>query len=424
MTEMVIDRTFYGSVIALLFLAVLMQLTLCIYMFSNGRRLRAVLPDCVIFTGALMLMSEMSNDIYESIAGAGAGKGSPPLGLVIAGIVTLMVYSSSRILYERAEKRHSLNSGVVRYALDRIAPGICFADHTGRIIMINRNMVDLMLVLMNGYPQLISEVLEALENPGADTGVRRIAGRTDTYRFPDGIVWKFKKYPLTDPELRGYIQIMAEDVTDIYDANEKLLKNTEELKATNESLREMYDMLADRIRDRETVNLKMSIHDNLGNSLLALSGILAGTAEGDEEKEIRILKNAVSYFSNDRSDQPADMEAVVSRAEKINVKVLTEGEFPEDEETEKLIAAAAAECVTNCVRHAGGSQVTVSSTADADYYTIRITNNGSAPEGKVTEGGGLSSLRRRAESAGVIMEIESNPEFALVLRVRRKERAN
>lgn len=412
-----LNRIFYSTLTCFFFLAVLAQLTLCIYMTGKGRRWYAMLPDFVIFVISMVLMSEISDVMSEDIM-----TGRPPRiswSIVLAGTVTLLGYSFVRMFCERSVKRRVLSPGAVRYALDRIAPGICFADHSGRIIMINRNMVELMMTLMGGYPQMCSEVRAALDDPG--NGVVRLEEAEDLYRFPDGNIWKFRTFALNDPELQGYTQILAEDLTDVYRVNERLRESTEELRATNESLSEMYDKLAERIRVTENVNLKMSIHNNMGSSLLALSGIISGTSEGDEEQEIKILKNAVSYFSNDRPDQPKTMDDVINRAGKINVRVITEGEFPEDAEMQSLVAVAAGECVTNCVRHAGGSEVLVSSVADGDSYTVRMTNNGKDPDGPVAEGGGLSSLRRRAEAAGVVMKIEVEPEFALILLIRRKE---
>lgn len=46
-------------------------------------------------------------------------------------------------------------------------------------------------------------------------------------------------------------------------------------------------------------------------------------------------------------------------------------------------------------------------------WAIHITNDGKVPDDEITEGGGLSALRRRIENAGGIMRIKSRPNFAL-----------
>ena len=79
------------------------------------------------------------------------------------------------------------------------------------------------------------------------------------------------------------------------------------------------------------------------------------------------------------------------------------------------------ECTTNVVRHAGGSEMTVRIQSDERCVTAHITNNGAPPAGDITEGGGLSGLRRRVESAGGTMRLESRPSFALTITLPREE---
>ena len=46
---------------------------------------------------------------------------------------------------------------------------------------------------------------------------------------------------------------------------------------------------------------------------------------------------------------------------------------------------------------------------------IRYTNDGMVPPGPVTEGGGLSTARRKVEAAGGRMKIETSPRFILTM---------
>ncbi len=79
------------------------------------------------------------------------------------------------------------------------------------------------------------------------------------------------------------------------------------------------------------------------------------------------------------------------------------------------------ECVTNCARHAHGSDVNVTIEEDSEAYSIRITNNGELPKPKAREGGGLSSLRRALESEGCTMVTVFEPAFCLRLRMPKRQ---
>ena len=78
--------------------------------------------------------------------------------------------------------------------------------------------------------------------------------------------------------------------------------------------------------------------------------------------------------------------------------------------------------MTNCARHAHGSTVLVKIEKGANEYSIRIMNDGDAPEKNAEEGGGLSALRKAAESEKCIMQVSFSPEFCLVLKMPLTER--
>ena len=48
-------------------------------------------------------------------------------------------------------------------------------------------------------------------------------------------------------------------------------------------------------------NLKTRIHNNIGASLIAISEIMNNTKDGDMEQQLRLLQDAVGYFSDDRT---------------------------------------------------------------------------------------------------------------------------
>ena len=73
--------------------------------------------------------------------------------------------------------------------------------------------------------------------------------------------------------------------------------------------------------------------------------------------------------------------------------------------------------MTNAVRYAGADELYVCFSEDSDFATVAVTNNGKLPEADITEGGGLSTLRRRVERAGGTMLVQSMPCFKLTVTV-------
>lgn len=58
---------------------------------------------------------------------------------------------------------------------------------------------------------------------------------------------------------------------------------------------------------------------------------------------------------------------------------------------------------------------------EGSSYTVMIRNNGKPPEKTITEGGGLTNLRRRIEKSGGKMTVQSLPEFSLVIDIPKSE---
>jgi len=240
-------------------------------------------------------------------------------------------------------------------------------------------------------------------------------------RFPDGRVWRFQTVPLTEPELSGFLQTTAQDVTELYAVNAQLARDNEALRAAIGRMRGMVDRLSDLVREQETLNLKIRIHNDIGSSLIALSGLADGGGREDTEKQLQVLERALVYFGSDYPAAEGTLEAVRRQAEEMGVTLETEGYLPHGGALEELVAAAARECVTNCVRHARGSRVTVRLSERGGVYTAAITNDGQVPAGPIAEGGGLSALRRRVEGAGGEMHLAHAPRFALILNLTERK---
>ena len=395
----------------ILFLAVMGELALCLYKYSCRGKVKYCCVNIVFFFLLLLFLSY--------VTAAASGKACeihlPWLVIPLVGVVVL-VHAAFGILNEYSQSKKQISTLSVKQALDNLNSGICFADKRGKIILINYKMRNLIHSLAGIYPQMLEEIQSALTE-----NALQIEENPALYRFPDGKIFRFHTAHLTDPSLQGFTQTTAQDVTQLYEANRKLSDANLALQRTNNRLKKMYRRLADRIREQETLNLKMRIHDNIGTSLIAISDILGGDTKEDAEAQLAILQNAVRYFSSDRPAPVGTLEELRLKAAQMKVTLHLSGFLPNDETAESLIVSAVRECVTNCVHHAKGRNVFVKIVEHAGVYTVTITNDGEAPQEKIKEGGGLSALRQSIESAGGEMYISHSPCFALIFNLQRKE---
>ena len=223
--------------------------------------------------------------------------------------------------------------------------------------------------------------------------------------------------------MEGYKQAIAIDVSEFYYNNEKIKANNERLQSLNRKLEEMYEKIGERIREQEILAMKLQVHDNLGRSLLTIRRILENKENMSHmNKQLDVLKEQVYILTNMTVENLEDLyQNTGKHARELGIEIHLEGEGPKNSTYRLLLDRVIRECVTNCARHAHGSEVNVSIEEDPEAYNIRITNNGELPKPKAREGGGLSSLRRALEAEGCTMVTVFEPAFCLMMRMPKRQ---
>lgn len=389
----------------LLMLEAALELGLFLYRIIRSKALRRSLPCAIIFVMLVVLLFSVTQGDPDN--GKDAFLLGAPWGIFAAAILLGAAHFSAALPREYRRSKNELSPFSIKEAIDKLPMGICFSDPFGRIILCNDLMRNLVFLLSDRSLQIINDFDATLL-------------KEDYSVFPDGTVWQFRTQAVTVEGDDRWRQITAHNVTELYNGYIRQNEINEELREVNRRLCEMYERMADDIGERENLELKIHIHDTIGRSLLTIRDIIenGGNADGTLET----LQEAVSVLTSDRAPLNCTMDEVRETAEKLGVKLRVEGGLPSGSTAEALAAAAAAECVTNCVRHAGGNEVYVRiAVRSSAVYDITVTNNGKAPKGPISEGSGLFGLRRKIEAAGGEMHTAFSPRFALLITLSEKE---
>lgn len=342
-----------------------------------------------------------------------------PVLLVSCLTVLTLLWATGGVLYTYIIKSGTLSPSSINEATDDLPTGLCFIDPEGRIVLCNHIMSELTATFL-GHSARSKAEIDKLLAAANDEGILDIypAAGSSIYSH----LWKFKLYPLTSPEVEGYTQITAYDVTELSEGIRLLNSENKEMKIINKVLSRMYDRLADRVRERETLDLKMKIHNNIGTSLIRIGELIddkgseATEASGEDiSRQLDILKDAVDYLVDDFREGFITLRDMQSKARSMGGELAVIGDFPSDEVIDRLLASAAGECMTNCIRHAGGNRVNLRITEDESCVRGEFTNNGIPPQKPVVEGGGLTSLRRKVEAEGGRLAIHIEPVFKMEL---------
>lgn len=302
----------------------------------------------------------------------------------------------------------------IKESFDNLPVAVCFFDKRGVVRLMNRRMLSVGAELLGSGVQTLNELRRALDTPPET--IERLDAEMGVYKFPNGTVLRFVERQITDKSGGSYTEVTASDVTRLVTLQQELRKENARLEDANLRLKRLYDRMPEIVREEETLAMKLRVHDDIGHTILSARRALR---QGESMEAIResaeAWESTIELLCRANSmEEPEDaIEYAKTRAAELGAEVILEGSAPKDAEIRHIFALAIRECTSNCIRHAGGKRIFARFAPYRGGWGIHITNDGKVPDDEITEGGGLSALRRRIENAGGIMRIKSRPNFAL-----------
>ena len=310
----------------------------------------------------------------------------------------------------------------IKESFDNLPMAVCIFDSRGLVRLMNRRMLAVTAALLGSGVQTMEELQYALEHPPA--GIVRLKNASSVYRFPDGTALRFVQERITDADGVCYQQVTAADVTELVARQDQLEEENSRLADANRRARRLLEQMPEIVREQEILAMKMHVHDDIGHSILAArQALLSGAGLCEMRRSAAVWEQSVALLHRANTAEEAEdpLDYARRRADGLHVRLLISGCMPERGEGRTVAALAIRECLTNCVRHAGATELYVSVRTDSGCCFVTITNNGVPPAGKITEGGGLSALRRRIERSGGQMTVTARPRFALTVKLPEKE---
>ncbi|MBQ6024375.1 MAG: hypothetical protein IJL20_02075 [Lachnospiraceae bacterium] len=370
------------------------------------------------------------------------------LWVVIAYIAAMILFDIFIIRKGIKYRQENFTVISVKQGLDAMEEGICFYTENGLPQFTNKYMNDVSLAISGRTIVDASGFWNDLQRGYIDKKCRIITSIDDMVivKTPE------KVCAISNRDIGGELKEMVMvDITSEYGTFEELLGKYESLEQQQERLKEYNKNVTQATIERELLNAKIHIHDELGEILLAAKRFIQNKdREEKAAKEIRNIKTAeaetngapgrgdidrrtvtelwlknLSLLGVEREQTEEDEYAEIYRAASdIGMKIEVTGELPQEGKAKSVTASAMHECLTNTFRHAGGDTVYVESVKVIENtktgknsfgYILTFTNNGKPPEGDIEERGGLKSLRKMAEDAGFDMKIETAGGFKLIL---------
>ena len=312
-------------------------------------------------------------------------------------------------------RRQALGRDSIKQALDMLPSGICYFAPSGRVKLCNRQMNSLFHTISQGDLQTLAELQDALSDCDACSGVIRLSWERQTYLFPDGKVWRYRQSEVKASDGATYTEAVFSDITELYNKNLELKAQIKQLNAISRELKWLSDNALILTREKEVLSAKTKLHDDMGAGLIAIRHILHHNRTEEEANAMDLFRQAVSAIKYDNAYPRgrSELDRFLHDAKAIGIKVNLSGDLPEQEELRHVMILAMRECLTNSVRHAGATTIHITAENKGDSVSMKITNDGRAPETEVVPKGGLHNLYRHILDLGGTMEIQSKPVFVL-----------
>ena len=207
----------------------------------------------------------------------------------------------------------------------------------------------------------------------------------------------------------------------------------EEQRRLNAELRATRALLAESSRMSERLRISRELHDLLGHHLTALSlnlEVAGHLAEGKALEHVRQshtlakllltdVREVVSEMREERGiDLTSALRVLVEGVPALQVQLdLPERLQIEDPERAQVLLRCAQEIITNTVRHAGASRLSLHMTQDESGVHLAARDNGRGCQ-KAVPGNGLRGMRERLSVYGGRVDIITAPGQGFALDVR------
>lgn len=338
-----------------------------------------------------------------------------PVAFAIAALAAVTVIVSAQLYSAYHWGKNNISPSSVKESVDLLESGLCYYYSTGLPKLINKKAEEQFRALTGKSPSDMNALWNELKNGNVSRDVKIIkTGENPIFAFSDGEIVSFSntRIPFDGGEIN---EIISADITEEYSVSLELEKKKKTADLINTRLRDLNKDITRMTIEKEVLNTKIRVHDELGGALLLTQRYLHEPSAVNRDELLEVWKKNVMLLKNERPEhwQEEYMDSF-RKAALLGIEVEISGRLPENQEFKNIIDLAVNTCATNIIRYAKGNVMYIS----CDGRTVSIKNNGVPPETEITEGGGLKNLRKIVEKSGGKMTVHSTPEFELTIQFK------
>lgn len=340
-------------------------------------------------------------------------------GYLILPIIILAVLAFVMVIvHVLVIERGRIGKHSIREAINNLPVAVAFFDKNGLVKLTNNVMNEMFREYaskdLENYDQL-KKTIATLEyiTLDADSNDR-------VYLLPNGIYFRYIENIINIDE-RNYIEAIFYDVTELHNQERELELQSEEIMKNRESLKELSDNLLELMKEKEILEAKTNLHNQMGSALISSRQALINTDESSIDESLSLINKVITTLGSGefKKDFDVEFDDLIHDATSLGIDIDIIGEIPEDHDVKSFIVLALRTSLTNAVQHGNATHMDVTIANEDDHYFVSITNNGTKPVEEVVPHGGLKNLIRQGDRRGYKVKISSSPSFLLELIIKK-----
>lgn len=319
-------------------------------------------------------------------------------------VLLLLNIFLSYIMWENTcwSKTH-VTPNALKVCADEMPCGVCYYRDGGQVIFSNECM-DKLCYMLTGEMLLNGESFYSVVS--------------DDIQYIEKNVWQFNNRKIMFGGKPLY-EIIASDVTEVYEKTEALKKDTAELERINSELKEYNLSIDEMVRKKEILQAKVSIHDEMNRLMLS-------TVAATDSFDVTNLDYIFSLWQSNAlllckeaavNKKQADDSNLEKIAQSLGIEIVYKSPIPDvlTKQQRELYFVAANEAIANATKHAKAKNIHIYFSENETEVSCVFANDGNVPLNEIQFLGGLSNLNRLASEQGATIDVKVDEMFKLYL---------
>lgn len=315
-------------------------------------------------------------------------------------ILVILFFDIIIILKGIYVQRTQISEYSIKQTVDNSDTGIMVLKDRDRIAMQNSAMYQ-MLEKLNIKSDYISQIKEKKKDMIDNSYVIEIEEQNYLF-YIDEAKQEVTAYNI-DEEYRLY-QEMEEQNRKISENNKSILWTIDNIKNLN--------------KEKNILKMKNKFHDILGQRLALLQAFLnQDENKKDNFEEIKFMIEKMFVELEEDSTAKHSLQDLIRIYYNAGVELKVAGELPKDEGKARVLYEIIREAVTNAIKHANATLISIAISESLEGILMNIKNNGNKSSEVVREHDGIKGMRSKLEKIGGKLTIKTRPEFEIEVSV-------